>query len=70
MAEQLLEDVELLPATDTSSLTGQPLEEREFGRDLTSGKIQRRKREVERGFKLPEGLPEGVVDASEENVAK
>ena len=35
LAEQLLEDVELLPATDTSSLTGQPLEEREFGRDLT-----------------------------------
>ncbi len=70
LAESLLEGVEVLPLTDTSHLTGHPMEEREFGRDLTNGKINRRKREIERGFKLPEGLPKGVVDASEENVAK
>ena len=53
LAKNLLEDAEVLPVTDTSSLKAQPMEEREFGRDLTGGKIHRRKREVERGFKLP-----------------
>ena len=61
---------ELLPASDTSHLTGYEPAEREFGRDLTSGKIVRRKREIERDFKLPSGMSDDAVEATEEGAAK
>ena len=70
LAEQLLDGVDLLPASDTSHLTGYKVEDREYGKDLTSGKIHRRKREIERGFKLPSGMSDEAVEAQEEGAAK
>lgn len=70
LADKLMETAELLPDVDTSHLKGQPMEEREFGKDLTSGAIVRRKREIERGFQLPSGMSDDVIDATEDHVAK
>jgi len=70
LAEQLLDGVDLLSASDTSHLTGYSAEEREYGKDLTSGKIHRRKREIERNFKLPSGMSDEAVEAQEEGAAK
>ena len=67
----MLDKSELLPASDTSHLTGYEPAEREYGKDLTtSGKIHRRKREIERDFKLPSGMSEDAVEAQEEGAAK
>ena len=50
LARELMDRAELLPEVDNSHL--QPLK-REFGKDLTSGKIERREREIEHNMSLP-----------------
>jgi hypothetical protein len=59
LAKSLLASSEGLPAVDSSHL--QPLP-REFGKDLTSGKIVRRAREIELNMSVP--------DADAHNAAK
>ena len=65
LAKKMLAATEALPDSDTSHLTGYKVEDREYGKDLTSGKIQRRKREIERGFTLPSGMSDEAVEAVE-----
>jgi len=64
LAKELMDRAELLPEVDNSHLKAQP---REFGKDLTSGKIERRQREIDFNMSLPKSLEKGEDKG---NVAK
>ena len=50
LAKQLMDNAEMLTEVDTSHLSAI---ERELGRDLTNGQIERRSREIELGMSVP-----------------
>jgi len=58
LGKELMDRAELLPEVNNSHLEPLP---REFGKDLTSGKIERRAREIELGVAIPEHLKKGNV---------
>jgi alkylation response protein AidB-like acyl-CoA dehydrogenase len=60
LSKELMDKAELLPEVDNSHLKPLP---REFGKDLTSGKIVRRQREIDFNMSLPKSL-------DKDNVAK
>ena len=64
LAKQLMENAELLTEVDTSHLNAI---ERELGRDLTNGQVERRSREIELGMSVPAAneLPETPENTQE-----
>ena len=68
LAKKLIENAETLEEVSTDHL--QPHTEREFGKDLTSGRILRRAREVAHNMKIPDAVKEEIEKRSNDNVAK
>ena len=58
LAKELMDRADLLPEVDNSHLEALP---REYGKDLTSGKIERRQREIDLNMSLPKSTDKGNV---------
>ena len=68
LAKKLIENAEDLEPVSTDHLT--PITEREFGKDLTTGRILRRARELANDMKIPDAVKEEIKKRENNNVAK